>query len=424
MRTHIGYGAPTKQDTSAAHGSALGEEEIAKWKELFGWPAESFYVPDEALAHMRESTAARGASLENEWNKRFTEWAKAEPSLAAEWQRRMTRQLPDGWASKVPPIEGEKLATRKAQVKVLATIADAVPEVVGGSADLTESNGTAFGKVDPFAVHMPGRYVHYGIREHGMAAAMNGMVLHGGLRPFGGTFLIFSDYHRPSVRLAALMEIPTIFVYSHDSIGLGEDGPTHQPIEQLTSLRTIHNMCVIRPCDANETAAAWIAALERIYGPSAIVVTRQDLPIYDRSENGGYAPASGLAKGAYVLRETGPDKAQPDIVLIGSGSEVQLADGAADLLAADGVRARIVSMPSWELFEEQPQSYRDSVLPPDVNARVTVEAGGTHGWERYAGPAGVMIGIDRFGASAPGSKVMTELGFTVDNVASKARSLL
>lgn len=419
VRTHIAQGAPTKQDTAGSHGSPLGEAEIKGWRQRVGWPDEDFHIPHEALEVFR-SAVDRGKAAEAEWNARFSAWAESEPVLAAEWDRRMAGLLPDLDAA-LPNIEGEKLATRKAAVKALAALAPALPELIGGSADLTESNGTALGDEAAFAPGAPGRYIHYGIREHAMAAAMNGMVLHGGLRPYGGTFLIFSDYMRNSVRLAALMEIPTIFVYSHDSIALGEDGPTHQPVEQLASLRAIPGLTVIRPADANETVAAWKVALENTGGPTAIVVTRQDLPILDRSV---YPAASSLSRGAYVLSNTGPERDLPELILIGSGSEVALALSAAETLAAEGVRVRVVSMPSWELFEAQPLDYRDSVLPSEVTARVSIEAALTFGWERWVGPSGTSVGVDRFGASAPGSTVMTELGMTAEHVAEAARSLL
>ncbi|MEX0990967.1 MAG: transketolase [Actinomycetota bacterium] len=419
-RTHIGYGAPTKQDTASAHGEPLGPEETAAWKASIGWPSDPFHVPTEAADHM-ELAVSRGAGLQEAWQARFEEWATAEPASAAEWHRRLARELPSDLDERLPTIEGEKMATRKAQQQTLAVLANAVPELVGGSADLTPSNGTTLGTVEAFARHKPGRYIHYGIREHAMAATMNGMVLHGGLRPYGGTFLIFSDYMRNSVRLAALMEIPTIFVYSHDSIGLGEDGPTHQPIEHLASLRAIPGLAVIRPGDANETVAAWRVALERTDGPSAIIVTRQDLPILPRPP---FPAASSLERGAYVLAERGPDKPLPDLVLIGTGSEVSVALGAADMLAAEGVRARVVSMPCWELFAAQDPEYHDEVLPPDVTARVSVEAAASLGWERWTGDGGAIVSVDRFGASAPGATVLTEYGFTAEHVAQVARELL
>ena len=419
VRTHIAQGAPTKQDTAGSHGSPLGEAEIKAWRENIGWPDEDFHIPSEALAVFR-AQIDRGKEAEARWQEKFRTWASSEPELADEWERRMARRLPDLDAI-MPAIEGEKLATRKAAVKTLAALAPAVPELIGGSADLTESNGTALGDEAAFAPGAPGRYIHYGIREHAMAATMNGMVLHGGLRPYGGTFLIFSDYMRNSVRLAALMEIPTIFVYSHDSIALGEDGPTHQPVEQLASLRAIPGLTVIRPADANETVAAWKVALENTEGPTAIVVTRQDLPIIDRDS---YPAAESLSRGAYVLSELGPEQAMPDVILIGSGSEVPVAMSAADTLATEGTRVRVVSMPSWELFASQPLDYRDSVLPPEVTARVSIEAALTFGWEKWVGAGGTPVGVDRFGASAPGPTVMTELGITPGHVADAARALL
>ena len=419
VRTHIAQGAPTKQDSEAAHGSPLGADEIKAWRASVSWPDEDFHVPDEALRVFR-STAEQGRAAEAGWNELFTDWAESEPDLAAEWERRMARRLP-GMAGVLPVIESERLATRKATTKTLAALAPVVPELVGGSADLTESNGAALGDEPAFAPGSPGRYVHFGVREHAMAAAMNGMALHGGLRPYGGTFLIFSDYMRPAIRLAALMQVPTIFLFSHDSIGLGEDGPTHQPVEQLAALRAIPGLTVIRPGDANETVQAWHAALENTSGPTAIVVTRQDLPIIDRSV---CAPASNLARGAYTLDEFGPEKDLPDAILVGTGSEVQVAAAAAEILAAEGVRARVVSMPSWELFERQTPEYRSSVLPPEVTARVSVEAAATFGWSRWVGDRGASIGVDRFGASAPGATVMAEFGVTAENVAARARSLL
>ena len=419
VRTHIAQGAPTKQNSEAAHGSPLGANEIKAWRASVGWPDEDFRVPDEALRVFR-SALEQGRAAEAGWNELLADWAESEPDLAAEWERRTARRLPD-MAGALPVIEGEKLATRKATAKSLAALAPMVPELVGGSADLTESNGAALGDEPGFAPGSPGRYIHFGVREHAMAAAMNGMALHGGLRPYGGTFLIFSDYMRPAIRLAALMEVPTIFLFSHDSIGLGEDGPTHQPVEQLAALRAIPGLTVIRPGDANETVEAWRVALENAGGPTAIVVTRQDLPIVDRSV---CAPASDLARGAYTLDEFGPQRDLPDVIVIGTGSEVHVAVAAAEILAAEGVRARVVSMPSWELFERQTQDYRSSVLPPEVTARVSVEAAATFGWSRWVRDRGTSIGVDRFGASAPGATVMAEFGVTAENVAARARSLL
>ncbi len=418
VRTHIADGAPTKQDTAAAHGAPLGPDEVRAWKERIGWPAPDFHVPPEALESYR-GALERGVALEDAWRARFVAWAEVDPELAREWTRAHTRALPEGLEGILPRIEGEKMATRKATARVLAALAPAMPELVGGSADLTESNGTMLGEEHAFAPGRPGRYVHYGVREHAMAAAMNGMALHGGLRPYGGTFLVFSDYMRPAVRAAALMRIPTIFVYSHDSIGLGEDGPTHQPVEHLAALRAIPGIVVLRPADAAETVEAWRVALERADGPTAIVVTRQDVPSLDRP-----AGASGLARGAYVLGELGPGPGRPDLVLIGTGSEVHLALAGAELLAAEGVRTRVVSMPSWELFEAQAPEYRDEVLPPSVRGRLAVEAAATAGWERWVGEDGDVMGLNRFGASAPGATVLANLGFTAENVAARARAVL
>ncbi len=420
MRTHIAYGAPTKQDSASAHGEPLGADEVRGWRERVGWPQEDFFVPPPALEHMRGALAA-GDDMQSRWRELFAGWAEANPELAGEWARRHARQAPEGLEKALPTFTEEKMATRKAQVRILAALSSVAPEVVGGSADLTGSNGTALGDEVAFAPGSPGRYIHYGVREHGMASAMNGIALHGGLRPYGGTFLIFSDYMRPAVRLAALMEAPTIFVFSHDSIGLGEDGPTHQPVEHLAALRAIPNLVVIRPADAAETSVAWEVALHRTGGPTAIVVTRQDLPNLDPVRAN---PAAELAHGAYVLFEHGPERPHPDAILIGTGSEVQLARDAAEILASEGHRVRVVSMPSWELFEAQPQDRRAEVLPPGTRARVSVEAASPQGWERWIGEAGFAVGLDRFGASAPGPTVLAELGFTAERVAAAARTAL
>ncbi len=420
VRTNLAQGAPTMEGRAAAHGAPLGREEVRAWRGRVGWPDEDFHVPAEAHA-LRERSIRRGLELEADWRARFAAWAEAEPVLAAEWERRQARSLPRDLPGALPRIGGEKLATRKATARVLAALAPVLPELVGGSADLTESNGAVLGEEAPMAPRRPGRYVHYGVREHAMGAAMNGMALHGGLRPYGGTFLVFSDYMRPSIRMAALMGVPTIFLFSHDSIALGEDGPTHQPVEHLAALRAVPGLTVIRPADGAETVWAWRVALERTEGPTAIVVTRQDVPILDRES---LAPASGLARGGYVLAEPGPEQALPDLILIGTGSEVHLALGAAQLLAGEGIRTRVVSMPSWELFDAQPPAYRWSVLPPEVRARVAVEAAATLGWERYVGEEGEVVGLDRFGASAPGPTLLSELGFTARVVAERARAVL
>jgi transketolase len=417
VRTRIAEGAPTKVNTSGAHGAPLGAEEIAGWRASVGWPDEDFHVPDEVREHMR-SALSRGADAHAGWNERLEAWRSVEPDRSSEWNRRMAGELPQLDLSQ---IAGEKLATRKAAARILAELAEQMPELAGGSADLAESNGATLGSEAAFTADKPGRYIHWGVREHAMAAAVNGITLHGGMRAYGATFLIFSDYLRPSLRLASLMEIGSIFLFSHDSVAVGEDGPTHQPIEQLMSLRAVPGIHVIRPGDANETVEAWRSALQRTDGPTLVVVTRQDLPILDRSV---VAPVANLHRGAYVLAESGPDKQQPDVILIATGSEVAVAMAAADTLAAEGTRVRVVSMPCWELFEAQPLDYRDSVLPPETTARVSVEAGITLGWERWIGSAGASVGIDRFGASAPGGTVMSELGITPDAVAAAARGLL
>ena len=377
-------------------------------------------IPDDVAAAMNEA-GSRGSAERESWRERFDAWSSSDPGKAAEWDRRMARELPVGLADALPGFTEDAIATRKAQVKILAALAHEVPEIVGGSADLTGSNGTALDDVEAFEPGKPGRYIHYGVREHAMAGAMNGIVVHGGLRPYGGTFLIFSDYHKNSVRLAALMGVPTIFVYSHDSIGLGEDGPTHQPIEQIAGLRAIPNLAVFRPGDANETAQSWRVALERTDGPSVIIVTRQNLPVIDQVI---YSPAIGVERGAYTLIEHGPGNTDPEVILIATGSEVQVAVEAAKELASEGTLARVVSMPCWELFEAQDQAYRDEVLPPSVTARVAIEAAASFGWERWVGDRGAMITVDRFGASAPGATVMTEYGFTAEHAAELARSLI
>lgn len=422
VRTHIGFGAPTKQDSADAHGAPLGAEEVRGWRARTGWPDEDFVIPEPARRRFR-ALADRGVALGSDWRERFDRWAKAEPDLAADWRRTMSRSLPSGWEALLPtfPREGA-MATRKASGAVIAALAERLPELVGGSADLTESNNTAMPGVEPFVPGGGGRYIHFGVREHAMGALMNGMSLHGGLRPFGGTFLVFSDYMRGSVRLAALMDQPVIYVFTHDSIGLGEDGPTHEPVEHLASLRAMPGLVVIRPCDAAETAEAWRVALERRDGPTALVLTRQDVPHLDRRR---FAAASGLTVGAYVLCDLEvPPAGEPDVILIATGSEVGLAVSAAEILAADGVGVRVVSMPSWELFEDQPIPYREAVLPPVVRARVSVEAAASQGWHRWVGDHGRVVGLDRFGASAPGSVVMRELGFTAERVAEEARAAL
>ncbi len=421
-RTHIGYGSPNKQDTSKAHGSPLGEDEIVLTKRFYGWPEDKkFYIPDEALAHFREALD-RGAIKQREWEQRYEAYAQAHPDAAAMLKLALAARLPDGWDRNLPTYtpDDKPLATRVASGNALNVVADAIPWVIGGSADLVESNNTELKDKGVMTAENPaGRNIYFGVREHGMGSALNGMAAHGGIIPFGGTFLVFSDYNRPSIRLAALSEYRSIFVYTHDSVGLGEDGPTHQPIEHLMALRLIPQLTVVRPADANEASMAWKIAVER-HGPTVLAMSRQALPVLAGTSNGG---AAGTLRGAYVVSEA-PD-ARPDAIIIATGSEVHVAIEAQALLDQRGVRARVVSMPAWNIFEEQDASYRDEVLPPDVRARISVEAGVTLGWQRWVGSDGVSIGIDgRFGASAPGNTVLRELGFTAENVAEKTQAVV
>ena len=422
-RTHIGYGSPNKQDSSKAHGSPLGEEEVRLTKEALGWPADkTFYVPDEALAHFREALA-RGADAEHDWRVRFNAYAKAYPSEAAQLERALDGRLPDGWDDALPSFSpsDKPIATRVASGQTLNAIADALPLLIGGSADLGESNATELHGKGVMSPETPaGRNIYYGVREHGMGAALNGMAAHGGVIPYGGTFLVFSDYNRPAVRIAALSRFRSIFVYTHDSVGLGEDGPTHQPIEHHMALRAMPHLRYIRPADPNETAIAWKAALE-YHGPTALALTRQAVPNLEGTANGG---ARGLLRGAYVVSEAA-GSGRPDAIIIATGSEVGIAVEAQKLLLDHGVRARVVSMPCWSLFEEQDEAYCDEVLPPEITARVSVEAGVTLGWSRWVGDAGASIGIDgRFGASAPGATVLEKLGFTAEHVAETTQALV
>ena len=417
VRTHIGWGSPHKQDTADAHGAPLGVEEIKLTKQNLGWPSlEPFYVPEEALEHWR-TAKGRGARLEAEWRKRWDAYRAAEPDLAAELDRRFTGRLPEGWDSALPSFgPKDAQATRAASGKVLNAIAPKIPELIGGSADLTGSNNTEIKGAGVFsATNHAGRNFHFGIREHGMGAAMNGLALHGGFIPFGGTFLIFSDYMRPSIRLAALTHLRTIYVFTHDSIGLGEDGPTHQPIEQLTALRAIPNLTVIRPSDPTEVVEAWRAAVTHRIGPVALVLTRQKVAVIDRSK---YAAAAGLHQGGYVLA----DAKDPEIVLVSSGSEVELILGAYEKLTAEGKRPRAVSMPCLEYFAKQPERYRHAVLPVGVPV-VAVEAGSPQSWDGLVGKDGAIIGIERFGASAPYQRIYKEFGLTVENVVETATRL-
>ena len=415
VRTVIGYGSP-KAGTNKVHGEALGAADTAATKKFFGFPEDqSFYVPEEALANWRNAVV-RGAGLEAEWKTLFEGYAAANPELAAEFERTQNGVLKAGWEKAIPSFApGKAQATRNAGGAVMNAIADAVPELFGGAADLTSSTRTIFKPGANFHVDPAGRNVFFGVREFGMCAAVNGMAAHGGLIPFGSTFFVFTDYAKPAIRLAALMQVHSLFVFTHDSIALGEDGPTHQPIEHLMALRAVPGLTDFRPADANETAAAWRLALER-KGPSFFALSRQDLPVIDPVAHDVYAEVS---KGAYVLE----DASNPQVVLIGTGSEVWPVVEAAKLLAAEGIRAQVVSFPSWKLFEEQTAEYKASVLPVGV-PRLAVEAGATLGWWKYVGLDGDVIGLDRFGASAPGPTVLAELGFGAQNVAARAKKLV
>jgi transketolase len=422
--SHIAYGAPNKQDTSAAHGEPLGEPEVRLSKRTYGWPEDAkFHVPDGVYAHFRDGIGKRGKDLRDAWFARVQEYRAKYPELADQCYRMMHRQLPEGWDKGLPafPPDAKGVATRDASGKVLNALAKNVPWLMGGSADLAPSCKTRLtfeGAGDFFADSPGGRNLHFGIREHAMAAVLNGMALVK-VRAFGSTFLIFSDYAKPAIRLSALMELPVIYVFTHDSIGVGEDGPTHQPIEQVASLRTIPGLIVLRPADANEVAEAWKVVMQLHHQPAALVLTRQALPVIERSK---YAPASGVARGAYVLADA-PD-GKPDVLLLATGSEVALCLEAYERLKAEGVKARVVSMPSWELFDDQPQEYRDRVLPPAVTARVSVEQASTFGWARYVGATGHSIGMRSFGASAPLKDLVKKFGFTAEQVVAAAREQL
>ena len=423
VRTNIAFGSPNKQGTAEAHGSPLGEKEVALTKEALGWPKEpDFFVPEDVLAHFREAVP-RGEAGEREWRLKMAAYMGAYPDLAMEWERVMWGDLPDGWESALPsfPPGTAAMATRKVSGKVINAIAPKIPELAGGSADLAPSTNTLMEGGGAFLPDAPlgGRNFHFGVREHGMGAILNGMARHGGLIPYGATFLVFSDYMRPAIRLAALMRIRVIYVFTHDSVGLGEDGPTHQPIEHLAALRAIPNLHVFRPADANETAAAWKMAMERTEGPSMMVLTRQNVPVLPPED---VYRQGNVFCGAYILKEG--RNGRPAVILLASGSEVHVALEAAKILEAEGIPARVVSFLSWERFEEQPGEYRRLVLPPSVRARVSVEAAATFGWERYVGDGGTSVGIDRFGASAPGGRVFQELGITPGNVVARAKALL
>ncbi len=418
-RTHIGFGAPHKQDTAKAHGEPLGDDELNAAKQNLSWPLEPrFFIPPDVMTFYRKALED-GQRAEEKWNEMFAEYKLADPTKGAELERRLAGELPSDWELALPvfPADPKGMATRASSGKVLTALSVKLPELIGGSADLTPSNNTKFDGASEFQKDNPsGRYLHFGVREHGMGAAINGMALYGGLIPYGGTFLIFSDYMKPAIRIAAISHAPSIFVFTHDSVGLGEDGPTHQPVEQLAGLRAIPNLIVIRPADANEVAQAWKFAIKRRDGPTALALTRQSVPTLEGTQT------AMLEKGAYVLTSFG--KKKPDVVLMASGSEVSLIYDAAKKLFEEGIAARVVSFPSWELFEKQDEEYRESVLPSRVKARVSVEAGAALGWDRYVGPSGKIISIERFGASAPYKIIFVHLGFTVDNVVAKAHEVL
>jgi len=422
--SHIGYGAPQKQDTREAHGEPLGEEEVRGAKRFYGWPEDAkFLVPDGVREHFAAGIGARCARLRREWTERFAAYREEYPDEADALEHIRGRRLPERWSEEIPTFaaDAKGMATRESSGKVLNAVAKHVPWLIGGSADLAPSTKTllTFDGADDLQAGNPGgRNLHFGVREHAMGAVLNGLSL-SGLRPFGASFLIFSDYGRPPIRLAALMELPVIYVYTHDSIGLGEDGPTHQPIEHLLSLRAIPGLIVLRPADANEVAECWKVILPLTDRPAVLVLTRQALPTLDRTR---YAAAAGVARGAYVLAD--PPGGAPEVLLIGTGSEVSLCVKAHEALARDGIRSRVVSMPSWELFDEQPREYRDAVLPPNVAARIAVEQGAVLGWERYVGAGGRMIGMRTFGASAPLADLMGKFGFSPEHIVATAAELL
>jgi len=422
--SHIGYGSPNKQDTSNAHGEPLGEAEVKLVKKNYGWPEDAkFLVPDGVYDQFKNGVGKRGAEARAAWKTKFEEYKKQFPQLADQLNRMQSGQLPDSWDKELPsfPADPKGMATRDSSGKVLNVLAKNIPWLIGGSADLAHSNKTNLtfdGAGDFYPEQYRGRNLHFGVREHAMGAIVNGMTL-SKLRAFSATFFNFSDYMRPSMRLGALMEIPAIYIFTHDSIGVGEDGPTHQPIEQLASLRAMPNMLVLRPGDANEVVEAYKVILQHKHGPSTLVLTRQAMPTFDRTK---YAPAAGVTKGAYVLADATGGK--PDVILIASGSEVSLCVEAGEKLGATGIKARVVSMPSWELFEQQDSAYKESVLPANVSARVSVEMASVFGWERYVGTKGRMIGMRSFGASAPLKDLLKKFGFGVDNVVAAAKEVL
>jgi transketolase len=431
VKTIIGYGMPTA-GTRKAHSDPPGEDAVREAKRHLGWPEDKqFYIPDEALAHFREAID-RGAKFETEWNDLVDEYGEKHAEMGKLWQQTMSGELPEDWEKHLPSFEdAEAMATRVASGKVINALAPHMPMLIGGSADLGVSNNTDIKDGGSFeGGSYDGRILHFGVREHAMGAALTGMSLNGGLIPYGGTFMTFSDYMRPSIRLACLSEVQAIYVFTHDSVGLGEDGPTHQPIEHLAALRAIPHLFVVRPCDVHEVREAWRLAILRCHAPTALALTRQKVPLIDRKK---FSSAEGLRRGGYILaegvrsptvREGNSPDAAPQLILIATGSEISLALEAREKLQTDGIVTRVVSMPCIELFEEQPQDYRDEVLPPNVTARLAIEAGVRQGWDRYVGPKGDVVCLDRFGASAPGDVALRNLGFNVENVLERARALL
>lgn len=424
VNSHIGYGSPHKQDTNAAHGEALGEDEVKLVKKFYGWPEDAkFLVPDGVLEHFQEGIGKRGRALHERWSALFGEYSSKFPELAEQINRMLRRELPDGWDKNLPTFaaDAKGVATRESSGAVLNAIAKNVPWLMGGSADLATSTKTTLkfdGAGNFKADSYGGRNMHFGVREHGMGAALNGMAL-SKVRAYGGTFFNFSDYMKPTIRLAAIMEIPVIYIYTHDSIGLGEDGPTHQPVEQLAGLRAIPGLVVLRPCDANEVVESWKVVMKLRHEPAALVLSRQALPTLDRTK---YGSAEGVAKGAYILADAADGK--PDVIIMGTGSEVSLCVGAYEQLKAEGVKARVVSMPSWDIFEHQDETYRKKVLPPDVKARVAVEQASTFGWAQYVGLNGKIIGMHTFGASAPLKELQKKFGFSPDKIVEAAREAI
>ena len=421
-KTHIGYGLPTRQDTPKAHGEPPGEEELLNAKKNLGWPTEeSFYIPEDVKNFFR-SSLSRGHDLEKNWQDKFNAYKETYPKIADELIRRMSGQLPNDWADSLPTFAADEkgIASRAASGKVINSIASTIPELVGGSADLTPSNKTWIDTSSAMTSNdFSGKNIHYGVREHGMGAIMNGMAYHKGVIPYGATFLVFTDYMRPAIRISALSRLQSIWVFTHDSIGLGEDGPTHQPVEHLAALRAIPELVVLRPGDANEVSEAWKIALERSNGPTLLALSRQNLPTLDRTQ---YASAVNTAKGAYTLKDFGNGK--PEVILMASGSEVSLIIEAAIQLKEKGASVRVVSFPSWELFEEQDLAYQESVLDPSINNRLAVEAGITQGWEKWVGCKGKTIGLNRFGASAPANRLFKEFGFTVENILKEVKDMI